>query len=155
MKRLVLFPLLLAALMIPALVQAQQTIPRLPIGGPQLISGDTINQLIDRLSGSGTAANPTLCTVTGGSPQTCNGYRGLVTTATLTNATGVGSTFVINNSFVAATSVVECNLQAYTGAGIPVLMSCTPTAGVLTLTINNAGAAALNAAATISFIVFN
>jgi hypothetical protein len=155
MKRLAFFLLCLLVLMMPALAQGPIPRPNLP-AGPTLIPGDPFTQLIDRFSGGGSTQTPGLCTFTAVNlTPPCNGYRGLVTTQTLTNAQGASVTYTISDPQIIATSVIECNLQAYTGAGIPVLISCTPGAGTLAVVITNASATLLNAAATISFIVFN
>jgi hypothetical protein len=158
--RFLLLTCLLALLALPAL--AQQAIPRLSTGGPQLIPGDTVNALIDRLSGSGTAANPTSCTLTAAAPGTvtCNGYRGNITTTVLTAGATSITTYTINNSFAAATSVLSCDLQAYSGVfftnGQPQIGTCAPGAGTITLTIVNPHATqALNGTIQIGFLLTN
>jgi hypothetical protein len=162
-ERLFFIALLLVQLL-PALALAQVTIPRQD-PGPRLIDGNIINQLIDRLSGSGTAAQPTLCTATGASPQTCNGYRGTITTAVLALGTLVSTTYTVNNNLVFANSVVSCDYVTMTGGtiitqGIPTITQCLPAAGSLTVVITNTGLNAMNAGAatptvTFQFVIFN
>ncbi len=161
MKRFVAFLIPIAAALILSLgiAECQVTIPRVD-PGPRLIDGAIINQLIDRLSGSGSPGFPASCSVTGASPQTCNGYRGTVTTGTLTTAGVTNAAFTINNNIVTATSIVSCDISGYTGTlvtnGIPVVTTCVASAGVLTANVTNVHASnALNGAVTINFIVFN
>lgn len=99
------------------------------------------------------------CTVTGTSPQTCNGAWGRVTTGTLTTAAATAATYTINNNAVADSSAsILCNFTAYSGTvttnGQPVILYCTPAAGSITVTFLNAHATnALNGTLTIDFQV--
>lgn len=102
--------------------------------------------------------NGTPCSATGASPQTCNGTRGTVTTGTLATAAATNAAFTINNSAVAANSQIVCSVLAYSGTivtnGYPTIMTCVPTAGVITVNITNTHAAnALNGTVTIGFVV--
>ena len=142
-----------------AFAMAQTTIQRVE-PGLRLIDGNTVNQLIDRLSGSGATGAAALCTVTGASPQTCNGYRGTVTSGTLTTAAVTAATYTVNNSFVSATSVLSCDIATYSGTlftnGLAELFGCTPGAGTITISFANTHATnALNGTLKFNFVVFN
>lgn len=100
------------------------------------------------------------CTITGASPQTCNGSEGVVTTGTLTTAAATDASYTINNSSVSATSVVQCTDEGYSGTlvtnGYPVLMVCIPGSGTITVHITNLHATnALSGTVQIGFNVFN
>lgn len=101
-----------------------------------------------------------ICTVTGTTPQTCNGQRGNVTTGTLTTAGLTNAAYVINNSSVTTSSSVQCELQSYSGTiitnGTPNITTCVPGSGTITVNITNlAAAAALNGTIVIGFLVTN
>lgn len=103
---------------------------------------------------------PNVCTVTGATPQTCNAISGAVTTGTLTTAAATNAAYVINNSAVAAASRVSCQVMAYSGTivtnGYPQIISCVPTAGVITVNLTNTHAAnALSGTVVIGFWVVN
>jgi hypothetical protein len=94
------------------------------------------------------------CNASGASPRACNGWSGAVTTAALTNPAFTTSTYVITDTSVVPASLVRCSIQAYAGAGVPIITQCVPTAGTITATIYNAhNTAALNAAVTIGFTI--
>jgi hypothetical protein len=103
---------------------------------------------------------PNVCTVTGTSPQTCNATSGAVTTGTLTTAAATNAAYTINNSAVAATSRVNCQVLGYSGTivtnGYPQIISCVPGAGTITVNLTNTHAAnALNGTVVIGFWVVN
>lgn len=111
------------------------------------------------IKSQGNSFGPT-CTATGASPQTCNALRGTVTTGTLTTAAVTNAAYTINNSTVTTSSIVMCKDLAYSGTlvtnGEPVIMSCVPGAGTITVNITNVHAtAAMNGTVKIGFIVFN
>lgn len=89
------------------------------------------------------------CTVSGATPQTCNGMRGVATTASLTTAAVTAASYVINNNKALASSVVMCTILGYSGTlftnGLPTVYSCVPGAG--TITVNFANTHATNALA--------
>lgn len=88
-----------------------------------------------------------------GNTVTLNTSKGAVTSASLTTAAGASQDITVNNTEVEAGSVVLSNLS-YTGNGIPVLNVTTVSDGQVVFTVTNlAGAAALNAAVTINYIV--
>lgn len=85
------------------------------------------------------------CTASGATPQTCNGQRGLVTTASLSTAAATNANYVINNSLVTAASVCQVTVASYSGTlvtnGYPQpLVSATGT-GTLTVSVTNTHAA--------------
>lgn len=101
-----------------------------------------------------------ICTITGTSPQVCNGQRGIVTTGTLTTAAVTATTFQITNSSVTTSSLVMCTNQAYSGTyvtnGEPVIMECKPGSGTITVGITNVHATnALNGTLQLGFTVLN
>lgn len=103
---------------------------------------------------------PGACTASGATPQTCNGFQGVATTGTLTTAAATNAAYVINNSQVAATSRVHCSVLGYSGTivtnGYPIIISCVPGAGTITVNLTNTHAAnALNGTVAIGFSVFN
>jgi hypothetical protein len=117
-----------------------------------------VNLLNDKTDG--TAPITPACTVTGATPQTCNGVSGVVTTGTLTTAAVTDAAYVINDSSVTAASVIQCSDQGYSGtlftAGLPELITCVPGAGTITVHISNTHATvALNGTVKIGFRVAN
>lgn len=132
--------------------------PSVAVGG----SGADANAPLS-VKGNGTGLvllGQTICTVTGATPQTCNGQRGIVTTGTLTTAAATNAAFVINNSSVTTSSLVICTDQGYSGTlvtnGYPVIMTCVPGSGTITVNITNTHAAnALNGTVQIGFTVLN
>lgn len=126
--------LLLASLSVPVLAQAV-----LSIGGMNV---------------------PGACTASGSTPQTCNGFQGIATTNSLTTAAVTNAAYVINNSSVVAASRVTCQILGYSGTpvtnGIPVILSCVPGAGTITVNITNAHAAnAMSGTVALGFVVYN
>lgn len=124
-----------------------------PVSGPVDIGGmvGVLNTIIGQLNG-------VQCVASGATPQTCNGTRGVVTTNALSTAAVTNAAYVINNSSVTATSVMNCNLTAYSGTlvtnGVPVILTCVPGASTITVNIYNAGATnALNGTLNIAFAV--
>lgn len=140
--------LLAAALFVPSTVLAAQVAP---ITGPVDVGNavGVLNTLASQINGSA-------CSASGASPQTCNGTRGSVVTGTLTTAAATNATYVINNSLVNASSIVICDVLAYSGTlvtnGYPMVMVCTPAAGTITVNITNVHPSnALNGTLTIGF----
>jgi hypothetical protein len=128
-----------------------------------LANGDSVTLLSDGTNYQtiGIMPGSKSCTVTGTTPQTCNGTRGVATTGTLTTAgAATAADYVINNSNVAAASVVNCTIGTYAGTlttnGLPVITKCVVGAGTITVSISNAHASnALNGAVGIHFSVMN
>lgn len=100
------------------------------------------------------------CTASGAMPQTCNGLRGIVTTGTLTTAAATDASFVINDSSVTASSLIQVTDQGYSGTlvtnGYPALMTAVPGSGTITVHITNTHPSnALNGTVQIGFVVLN
>lgn len=114
--------------------------------------------LIDNvILGSVSPVTMSKCTVTGASPQTCNGQAGKVTTGTLTTAAATTATYTINNSSVTAASGINCQINGGTtiGTGDPVIESCAPGSGAITVTFRNVNAAtALSGTLIFGFSIF-
>lgn len=103
---------------------------------------------------------PGACTVSGATPQTCNGPSGVATTASLATAAATNAAYVINNTSVTAASRLSCNVLGYSGTivtnGYPTIVTCVPTAGVITVNLTNTHAAnALSGTVAIGFTVSN
>ena len=95
--------------------------------------------------------------VSGSSGVTCNGHYCTVITNTLTTAASSTASYTINNVVVSSSSIVECELEAYSGAlftnGQPRVM-CNPGAGTITVTVINSDATnALNGTLTLGVLV--
>lgn len=137
---------------------ATGTAPSIQAGGA---SADANRNLSVKGTGTGIVAlGQTICTITGASPQVCNGQRGIVTSGTLTTAAATDATYTITNSSVATTSLVMCTLQNYSGTlvtnGYPIVMTCVPGSGSIAVHITNTHAAnALNGTVAIGFAVLN
>jgi hypothetical protein len=134
------------------------TAPSIAAGG----SGADANANLS-LKGNGTGLallGQTICTVSGATPQTCNGQRGIATTASLSTAAATATTYVINNTSVTASSLVHCESQGYSGTyvtnGYPVIMECKPGSGTITVGITNIHSAnALSGTLALGFTVMN
>lgn len=124
-------------------------------------TGDANRNLSVAGAGTGIVAlGQTICTITGTTPQICNGQRGIVTTGTLTTAAVTDATFTITNSSVGTTSLVMCTVQTYSGTystnGDPIILSCVPGSGSFVVNFRNVHATnALNGALGIGFVVLN
>lgn len=148
LKRL-LIAALLAGVPLGAFAAAVAPITGQALDPANIIS--TLNTIIGQLNG-------VPCVASGATPQTCNGTRGVVTTNSLSTAAVTNAAFVINDNIVTATTFVSCNLTAYSGTlvtnGVPVILTCVPGAGIITVNIYNAGATnALGGTLNISFTV--
>lgn len=126
--------------------------------GFRLIDGSSLNTMVAAIAALQGGAP---CTVAASSNAgTCNGKQGVYTTGSLSTAHGAAATAqVISNTSVAATSVVQCTVNGYSGVvgtnGIPVVI-CVPTAGTITATVaNSADTNALSGTVGIGFTVFN
>jgi len=87
---------------------------------------------------------------------TLNVQAGVVTTASLSTASGASATAqVLTNSYVNANSVCVCSLAGGTNTTLGVSVSAVCTAGTITFSIFNNGiaAAALNGTVAIAFVV--
>jgi hypothetical protein len=94
------------------------------------------------------------CTISGASPQACNSWLGTVTTGPLSTAALTSASYVVNNSTVAAGSLIRCGIQNYAGAGVALITQCVSGAGTITVNIYNASSsAALSGTLTFGFSV--
>jgi hypothetical protein len=132
--------------------------PSLTLGGS---GADANRDLSVAAAGTGNVRlGGATCTVAGATPVTCNGQRGVATTGTLTTAGATAATaYVINDSSVAATDVIQCTDLGYSGTlvtnGYPWIASCVPGSGTITVNIVNTHAtSALNGTVKIGFVVF-
>ena len=149
----------LAAICVTAAIAYAAPLPLLP-STPQYNDPSatvaTINALIQQLNGQlgyAPAAPVSIGasgTVSGGTPQTLNTQRGVVSfTGVGTLITGAVTTLVLNNSSVTTSSQCTAQVQSGGAAGsAPFVSTATPTAGVLTLILANGGTTATGAAAT-------
>ena len=85
---------------------------------------------------------------------TLNAAAGVITTVELSTVANGDSSFLVNNSHVAANSVVLVSVLDYTGTGLPIVTVDGAVSGGFTVTVANGSAtAALNAVMKISFLV--
>jgi hypothetical protein len=137
---------------------ATGSVPTITLGG----SGADTNRNLG-IAGAGTGLviiGQAICTASGSTPQTCNGQRGIVTTNSLSTAAATDASYVINNSSVTSSSLVQCTDQGYSGTlvtnGYPVIQTCVPGSGTITVHITNQHAAnALSGTVQIGFAVLN
>lgn len=131
----------------------------------------TINTLINQLNGVPAYAPVTslglgqACSASGvtpGTPVTCNGQRGILTTATMTTAALSSQSLLINSNTVNLNSLCVANLTNYSGtfstAGIPIVYALVTSsvAGQIQLFIGNVSTAnALSGVLTIGFYCYN
>lgn len=124
--------------------------------GAHIVSDGTNYQV---MLGAGSGGGTTRCTVTGTTPQACNGIRGVVNMSGFTNASAVAAAFVITNTSVTTASILNCTLGTYGGVlttnGLPVLLQCTPGTSGFTVTVTNMGTTALAGTLSLQFEVIN
>jgi len=125
-------------------------------------SGTDTNVNVQMLpKGTGIVLLGNLCTASGSTPQTCNDPRGIVTTSSLsTAASTLAADYVIDDSSVTGSSMVQCTIDAYSGTwhtnGVPVIAACIPGSGTITVKIQNVDTAnALSGTVGIGFAVLN
>lgn len=133
----------------------------------------TINALINQLNGTQAYApvapiglGPT-CAVTSltvGTPQTCNGTRGTITTGTMTTAALADQNLQINSIYINANSACVANIMNNSGTfstnGIPIVYATLPGGSVgngnLQIFIGNVSTTnALNGTLAIGFYCYN
>lgn len=78
---------------------------------------------------------------------------GTITTVSLTTASASTTSFNISTSLITTSSLIQLNLDTYTGNGIPVLSVGTYAAGTASITISNYGSAALNSTVKFNYII--
>lgn len=125
------------------------------------IDSDSTNYQLQPGTGVGGGAAP--CAGSTSNSTACNGSRG-VETMTVSAAGLTQQTIAFTNSFAATTSVLLCGIAGYTGtygigtagtAGTPALISCAPSAGIITAIIENLGTLALSGVVTLDFGILN
>jgi hypothetical protein len=87
---------------------------------------------------------------------TLNKQSGVLTTPSLTTASGAAYTVTLTNSEITASSVILCQIQGGTNTTPGITIIATPTSGSATILLENSGvaAAALNGTVIFSFVVF-
>jgi hypothetical protein len=108
----------------------------------------TLNALINQLNGQtgfapaqvvslGSSCQP----AAGGSPQTCNGQRGVVAFTGITvTTTGSSQTLVVNDTSVTAASACFAQwITAFTAGSALYVATVTPSAGSLSIVVANGG----------------
>ena len=154
-----------AALTMTALAGGIQSMPTTaPFNEPSQTVA-TWNAFVQYLNGTaglytaGTAPTGTalpsigaFCSASGGTPQTCNGQRGVITTNSLATAASTAANFVINNSLITANNACTATIGNTTSTGTPTIAQVVTGAGTITVNIANvATAAALNNTVNINF----
>lgn len=105
--------------------------------------------------------NPMCAATATTSIATCQGLRGQITTPSLALSQGAATAMTITDASVSASSILNCQIQAYAGTyvtnGVPVVTMCTPGTGTFLAEIVNVSPAATAMAGTVmvGFEVFN
>lgn len=86
-------------------------------------------------------------------PVTANAISGTITMVASTLAADAVETFTVSNNRVALDSVVLVSVSGYSGSSIPTVRVSSIASGSFTVSVGNAGAAALDAAVTVQFFV--
>ena len=127
-----------------------------PVDSGTLASDTSINTVTGFVSTH--FGNAAIATCSGTTTATCQGQRFIASVTGLTTAAvGVESAAmtVTDASVVAATSIVECNVNIYAGTGDPIATRVTPGTGTVSFTITNvAGSGSLNATVPVACVVF-
>ncbi|HYP62268.1 MAG TPA: hypothetical protein VEQ16_00185 [Acidocella sp.] len=165
LKKLLRSLAFVAALTVTALAGGIQSMPTTaPFNEPSQTVA-TWNAFVQYLNGTaglytaGTAPTGTalpsigaFCSASGGTPQTCNGQRGVITTNSLATAASTAANFVINNSLITANNACTATIGNTTSTGTPTIAQVVTGAGTITINIANvATAAALNNTVNINF----
>lgn len=131
--------------------------------GTNLVLGSGVGSSITLNPGTGgivfkKAAPVTQLTSTS-TAVTSNGSAGVITCFTSTAATGVTATFIVNNTFVKSTSVIDVKVNGYTGGvfgtnGIPVasVVSIVDSTS-FTVVVSNVGGNALAGVVTLGYLI--
>jgi hypothetical protein len=117
---------------------------------------DVANAVITSINNSQTGASP-LVIASGTTTATANGLRVNVSVTGLsTAASTLSAAMVVTDSAVTAASQVNCLVNNYAGAGVPMIANLIPAAGSFTFNIQNVSTgAALNATVVAACQVFN
>jgi hypothetical protein len=113
------------------------------------------NKVNDMGAGAAVVLDKSTATTTGGA-ATINKQSGVLTTPSLTTASGSAYTITLTNSEIATSSVIVCQVQGGTNTTAGITLVATPAAGSATILVQNSGvaAAALNGTVILSFSVF-
>lgn len=116
------------------------------------------NALITSINSSLSPA-ATLVTASGTTTSTATGTRLTVSVTGLSTAAGGATSAamtVTDTAVVGTSSIILCNVNGYSGTGVPVATTIIPAAGSFSFTITNvASSGALNATVPVSCLVFN
>lgn len=113
--------------------------------------------LISKAAGNVKLGVATAAACSGTTTATCQGQRFIVSITGLTTAASTLSAAmtVTNANVVSSASTVMCQVNLYTGTGVPVAVNVTPGTGTVALNIQNVSTgAALNATVPIACVVF-
>lgn len=124
------------------------------LGNNQQVRASDFNPVVDYLNNR-MSDNTTNTVTLSSNAGTINTEYGTITTESLTTAAAGSQALTITNSKCTANSMVMAVLSGYSGTGTPVITKVVPAAGSFVITVHNlAGAAALNAALTIKFVIY-
>lgn len=134
---------------------ATGTVPSITLGGA---GADANRDLNVAAAGTGVVTlGAARATCSGTTTATCTGQRftasvtGLTTAAGGTSATAMT---VTNTNVVAATSLVVCNVNGYSGTGQPIATNVTPGTGTVSFQVTNiAASGSLNATVPVACVV--
>lgn len=113
--------------------------------------------LVTKAAGNVKLGTSTVSTCSGTTTATCQGQRFVVSITGLTTAASTLSAAmtVTNANVISSASTVMCQVNLYTGTGVPVAVGVTPGTGTVALNIQNVSTgAALNATVPIACVVF-
>jgi hypothetical protein len=131
------------------------TVPLLT--GPQDPSqlNATLNNVI--IQGNATWGLGTINTASGTTTSTCNALRCTISVTGLSTADGgtVSAAMTVTDSYSALITEIHCQVNGYSGTGVPTVVNIVPGAGSFAFAIQNTSAsAALNATVPVSCVLF-
>jgi hypothetical protein len=125
-----------------------------------ILTGSTANALLTTAintmaAGGEIILDKSTATTTAGA-ATINKQSGVLTTPSLTTASGASYVITLTNSEIKTTSILLCQIMGGTNTTSGITTVATPAAGSATILLNNSGiaAAALNGTVIIGFVVF-
>jgi hypothetical protein len=149
--------LALAMVELPPTIAISAPIPYVnsPMDTPQNLVNLGIQSINTALPGT---AGPVTCS--GNTTGTCNGLRltDSVTNLTTTAGGNVSAQVTVTDSSVTASSMIQCTVNNYAGAGQPAVANVTANAGNFTFNVQNqavSGGAALSATVPVVCFVQN
>lgn len=113
--------------------------------------------LISKAAGNVKLGTASVSTCSGTTTATCQGQRFIVSiTGLVTAASGTSAAMTVTDAnVVSSASTVMCQVNLYTGTGVPIAVNVTPGNGTVALNIQNVSTgAALNATVPIACVVF-